>query len=56
MKNDFLILEEVLSSWKRCSKMGITPSIDTPMVHIKRNVLKQKLLAKKNYYYHLTTQ
>lgn len=55
MKNDSLILEEILLSWKRCAKMRLIASIDAPMVYIKRNVLQQKLFSKKNYYCHLTT-
>ncbi|MCX7746323.1 MAG: hypothetical protein N2645_05465 [Clostridia bacterium] len=50
MKNDPLILEEILLSWRRCIKRGLITSISAPMVHIERTALQQRLLFKKNYY------
>lgn len=47
MTNDPLILEEILLSWRRCVKTGLIASIGTPMVHIERTALQQRLLFKK---------
>lgn len=50
MKNDPLILEEILLSWRRCVNRGLITSIGAPMVHIETTALQQRLLLKKNYY------
>ncbi|MDF2879332.1 MAG: hypothetical protein K0S30_2428 [Clostridia bacterium] len=48
MKNDSLILEEILLSWRRCVKRGLFTSIGAPIVHIERTAIQQRLLLKKN--------
>lgn len=50
MTNNPLILEEILLSWRRCVKRGLTTSIGTPMMHIDTTSFRQRLLFKKNYY------
>lgn len=50
MTNDPLILEEILLSWRRCVKRGLITSISTPMVHIGKTALQERLILKKNYY------
>lgn len=48
MKNNSIILEEILLSWKRCTKRGLIEFISSPMIYIGRNALEQRLLTKKN--------
>jgi len=47
MNDDPLILEQILSSWKRCSIRGLIASISVPMVYIEKKALQQRLLSKK---------